>query len=126
MTVYKAYDIGDEVVSRPELSGEQIDNIENVISMVVESLSQNKVYYQVPNNKSSDLSHPVVKYNKEIFNNKKRVKSDKINLVIDSLAEKLLYEEQVEEGNGVRRRNKKIKEGLLFAKHSPYNSLKKI
>lgn len=118
MTVYKAYDIGDEVVSRPELSGEQIDNIENVISMVVESLSQNKVYYQVPNNKSSDLSHPVVKYNKEIFS-KKRVKSDKINLVIDSLAEKLLYEEQVEERNGVRRRNKKIKEGLLFAKHSP-------
>ena len=117
LAIYKAYDIGDEVLSRPELSNEQIDNIEVVISMVIESLNLNKVFYHVPNERITDLSHPIIKYNKKVFS-KKKVKEKKINEVIDSLAGKLLYEEQIEEHNGNRRRNKKIKEGLLFAKHT--------
>lgn len=117
MTMFKAYDVADNVSARDKLSDEQIDNIEVVINMVLNNLPVTKIFYQVPQNRVKDLSHPVVRYNNNVFNKKIRVKKN-LARELDYLAEKLLFEEQIEEKNGNRRRNKKIKEGLLFAKHT--------
>lgn len=117
MVVYKAYDIADIVSARDKLSDEQIQNIEVVIKMVIDNLPTTKVLYQVPQNKITDSSHPVVRYNENVFN--KRISVEKsIARELDNLAAKLLFEEQIQIKDGTRRRNKKIKEGLLFAKHT--------
>ncbi|HGF7585190.1 TPA: hypothetical protein QFP92_002565, partial [Enterococcus faecium] len=118
MTVYKAYDITEDVSARPDLTQEQIENIEIVVKLVLEGLPTNKIYYQVPEQRISDGVHPVIRYNKKVFD-KRKPSLKCINEELDCLAGKLLFEEQVEEKDGSRRRNKKIKEGLLFAKHTP-------
>lgn len=117
MTVFKAYDVADNVSARDKLSDEQIENIEVVIKMVLDNLPLTKVLYQVPPDRVMDETHPVVRYNSNVFNKKLRVEK-KSARELDYLAEKLLFEEQIEEKDGTRRRNKKIKEGLLFAKHT--------
>ncbi|MBO6356711.1 hypothetical protein EY693_10290 [Enterococcus casseliflavus] len=117
MLVHKAYDVTDVVSARSKLSSEQIQNIELVIKMVLDNLPATKVFYQVPLNREHDNYHPVVRYNKNVFN-KKFLNDNNISAELDYLANKLLFEEQVEDNDGSRRRNKKIKEGLLFAKHT--------
>ena len=77
----------------------------------------NSGLYQVPQNKITDSSHPVVRYNENVFN-KRIIVEKSIARELDNLAEKLLFEEQIQIKDGTRRRNKKIKEGLLFAKHT--------
>lgn len=114
--LYRAYDISDNVFSRPELTNEQTSNIDSVVKAILKNLPTNKIFYKVPDSRISDKEHPVIQYN-NIFTEENASDND-INKELDFLAEKLLYEEQVEEKDGPRRRNKKIKEGLLFAKHT--------
>lgn len=117
MAIYRAFDIAESALERPKLNEEQIDNIEQVIRVIIDNLSTNKIYYQIPEHRSDDGSHPIVKYNKNAFIGTE-INENKVNSELIYLAEKLLFEEQVLEKNGKRRRNKKIKEGLLFAKHT--------
>ncbi|MBC1723116.1 hypothetical protein [Listeria seeligeri] len=118
MIIYKAFDITDSVNARPELTQEQIENIEQVVRVILNNLPINKIYYQVPEQRVLDEMHPIIRYNEGAFNKTKNNEKN-INFELDILAEKLLFEEQIEEKGGKRRRNKKIKEGLLFAKHTP-------
>ncbi|MBC1504513.1 hypothetical protein [Listeria booriae] len=117
MSLYKAYDITTVVEDRLELDDEQIENMDRVVGLILENLSANKIFYQVPIGREEDESHPIVRYNKKIFN-EEEITVEEVSLELDFLANKLLFEEQVQERDGARRRNKNISEGLLFAKHT--------
>lgn len=114
MPFYRAYDIKETVEARETLVQEQVDNIESIISIVEKGINLNRIRYQVPDPDNSK-NHPLVRYNnkvlrKNLIGDKKRISE------LDILANKLLYAEQVVDNNGNTRRNKKIKEGLLFAR----------
>ncbi|EED2404611.1 hypothetical protein G7175_002260 [Listeria monocytogenes] len=117
MAIYRAFDIAENASARPKLNEEQIDNIEQVIRVILDNLLTNKIYYQIPEERSEDGSHPIVKYNENAFVGTE-INEYKVDNELIYLAKKLLFEEQVVEKDGKRRRNKKIKEGLLFAKHT--------
>ncbi|MBC2163880.1 hypothetical protein [Listeria booriae] len=117
MSFYKAYDITTTVNDRQKLSDKQIENMDIIVGMILENLLANRILYQVPSSREEDIDHPIVRYNINVFNNKS-ITNEIVSDELDILADKLLYEEQVVEPDGTRRRNKKIREGLLFAKQT--------
>lgn len=114
--IYKAYDIGEKISPREVLSEKQIGNIELVVSAVLKNIETNKILYQVPNEHRHTGEHPVIHYNQIVFKNEK-ITDEEVITELDYLANKLLVEEQVTDKNGSIRRNKNIKEGLLFVRH---------
>ncbi|HAK1221142.1 TPA: hypothetical protein H1515_002639, partial [Listeria monocytogenes] len=48
MAIYRAFDIAENASARPKLNEEQIDNIEQVIRVILDNLTTNKIYYQIP------------------------------------------------------------------------------
>lgn len=112
MAIYKVYDIEDNVNKRPELSEEQINNIEVLIEDKTDSLDSVSVLYTTENNEE----HFIHEFNENHFT--ENLDEVKIDNDLDYYAERLVQAEKVTDQDGTIRRNKNITPGILFLKYT--------
>lgn len=114
MTIYKVYEIGEEVNERIDLTREMKDNIETLItSRGAQRLQGNSVTYKV---ETQNPEHLLLEFNNRFFNSD--YSASELNDALNNFANKLLRAEQTSDNSGVLRRKRNITAGILFIKLS--------
>lgn len=112
MTLYRVYDIENQKNKRPELTNEQIDNIEVLIENKTNSIESVSVLY-TPMDQNIGM---IYDFNENYF--KDDLDEASLENDLDKIAEKLVEAEKVIGKNGEVRRNRNITEGILFIKYT--------
>lgn len=115
MVIYRAYDIGDKVHTRENLTSKQIDNIQTIFKKFV-TTNQKLVKYNVSSQDQMNNLHPLVRFNTQIFQVPVMDRNEeKIDKELKLIADRLLQSETTKVSGGTIR-SKSITEGLLFIK----------